>query len=100
MTTIQTYSAFKLPIEILQSLTNTIDDTFITRSSDAQEVQLSNCKKEQNSILDIDNESVNIVRTSTTCNICNVKFETLESQREHFKSDWHKYNLKAITKVN
>jgi hypothetical protein len=30
------------------------------------------------------------------CQACpDVTFETLEDQREHFKSDWHRYNVKA-----
>jgi len=29
-----------------------------------------------------------------TCVTCNVAFATAELQREHYKSDWHRYNLK------
>lgn len=29
-----------------------------------------------------------------TCITCYVKFTSLEIQREHYKSDWHRYNLK------
>lgn len=31
---------------------------------------------------------------SYTCNSCGVAFETAIAQREHMKSDWHRYNLK------
>lgn len=31
---------------------------------------------------------------SYTCISCRVLFQTPELQREHFKSDWHRYNLK------
>lgn len=29
-----------------------------------------------------------------TCINCNVKFHTADIQREHYKTDWHRYNLK------
>ena len=32
--------------------------------------------------------------TKFTCLGCRVKFESVELQRSHFKSDWHTYNLK------
>lgn len=32
--------------------------------------------------------------SSYTCNSCLLKFSLAEAQREHMKSDWHRYNLK------
>lgn len=29
-----------------------------------------------------------------TCVTCNVTFENSEQQRDHYKTDWHRYNLK------
>lgn len=29
-----------------------------------------------------------------TCLNCNVKFQTPDIQRDHYKTDWHRYNLK------
>lgn len=29
-----------------------------------------------------------------TCLNCNVKFQNPDIQREHYKTDWHRYNLK------
>lgn len=29
-----------------------------------------------------------------TCITCRVAFKDLEIQRQHYKSDWHRYNLK------
>ena len=29
-----------------------------------------------------------------TCVTCNVAFDNPETQREHYKTDWHRYNLK------
>lgn len=31
---------------------------------------------------------------SFTCNTCGIKFVTAELQRQHMKTDWHRYNLK------
>ncbi|MBW0497789.1 hypothetical protein O181_037504 [Austropuccinia psidii MF-1] len=32
--------------------------------------------------------------TAFGCKICDIEFETNDSQRLHFKSDWHRFNLK------
>jgi len=32
--------------------------------------------------------------TTFTCLTCNIIFQNIENQREHYKQDWHKYNLK------
>lgn len=32
--------------------------------------------------------------SSHTCLNCNVKFQNADIQREHYKTDWHRYNLK------
>ncbi|KAF9584318.1 hypothetical protein BGW38_006892, partial [Lunasporangiospora selenospora] len=29
-----------------------------------------------------------------TCLACHVAFQTADIQREHYRSDWHRYNLK------
>jgi hypothetical protein len=29
-----------------------------------------------------------------TCNACNAAFEEEEDQRLHYRSEWHRYNLK------
>jgi len=34
------------------------------------------------------------VKACYTCRSCDAAFGTLEEQREHFKSDWHRHNLK------
>jgi len=31
---------------------------------------------------------------STACGLCGIAFKSLEDQRRHVKSDWHRYNLK------
>lgn len=32
--------------------------------------------------------------TVFTCVTCNVAFNNFELQRDHYKADWHRYNLK------
>ena len=32
--------------------------------------------------------------TSTSCSLCQTVFESVAEQRQHFKLDWHRYNLK------
>ena len=32
--------------------------------------------------------------TIFSCVTCNVAFNTFELQRDHYKTDWHRYNLK------
>ena len=31
---------------------------------------------------------------SFTCNTCEVEYDDVESHRSHYKSDWHRYNLR------
>ncbi len=34
------------------------------------------------------------VQKEHTCSTCSVVFKDTELQREHYKTDWHRYNLK------
>jgi hypothetical protein len=36
--------------------------------------------------------------SATSCSLCNVSFNNVQDQRQHFKSDLHKFNLKQKTK--
>lgn len=36
--------------------------------------------------------------SATSCNLCNAKFSNVQEQRQHVKSDFHKYNLKQRLK--
>ncbi|KAI9631254.1 hypothetical protein KEM48_013183 [Puccinia striiformis f. sp. tritici PST-130] len=35
-----------------------------------------------------------------TCTTCNINFESNETQRNHFRSDWHRFNIKLTTSSN
>ena len=45
------------------------------------------------------NTSVNrsLLRQDITCNHCSFKCETAEKMKEHYRSDFHKYNLNRVT---
>lgn len=34
------------------------------------------------------------VSTSQVCSLCSVQFGNLSEQRQHFKLDWHRYNIR------
>ncbi|POW09124.1 hypothetical protein PSTT_07050 [Puccinia striiformis] len=35
-----------------------------------------------------------------TCTTCNINFDSNETQRNHFRSDWHRFNIKLTTSSN
>lgn len=75
---------YDLPQELLltiaqrksPSLAGPVDDTTPPQHSATQEPQ-------------------NAVSTSTSCALCQVSFPSVSDQREHAKSDFHRYNLKC-----
>ncbi|GAB1601105.1 ankyrin repeat and zinc finger domain-containing protein 1-like [Argonauta hians] len=40
------------------------------------------------------NRVLTVANSSTSCSLCSLKFQNLSEQKEHFRSDWHLYNLK------
>ena len=58
-------------------------------SEDKKEVQ----KEENNGV----NESINKNRTNMMCNHCLYVSKTYEEMKEHYKSEFHKYNLNRVT---
>ncbi|KAL5337156.1 hypothetical protein BJX70DRAFT_389482 [Aspergillus crustosus] len=47
-----------------------------------------------------DEEQELTIATSTTCALCKVSFGNVQEQREHVRSDHHKYNVKAQLRGN
>ena len=43
------------------------------------------------------NESINKSRTNMMCNHCLYVSKTYEEMKEHYKSEFHKYNLNRVT---
>ncbi|KAJ3112634.1 hypothetical protein HDU96_004356 [Phlyctochytrium bullatum] len=44
----------------------------------------------------VSSESDTNLNGSLSCNGCGVVFETVDEQRTHFRSDWHRYNQKQL----
>ncbi|WAQ84357.1 hypothetical protein PtA15_4A810 [Puccinia triticina] len=42
-------------------------------------------------------ETANENLSSFSCTVCNTSFDSNDLQREHFRSDWHRFNLKLTT---
>ena len=83
-------NVFSLPPELLSNLSvRSIQDT----SADSNDASSSrpNQRKE-----DTSNHRPNHPGVGLRCQTCpNAEFDTVEEQREHFRSDWHRYNAKA-----
>jgi hypothetical protein len=78
-----TFHVFALPVEILQKIT--------LRSRLSQQTVVESDKAEQQ---DLSSQTVPI-HGSRACNVClGATFTDVEEQRTHFRSDWHRYNVK------
>ncbi|KAL1953833.1 hypothetical protein VTO42DRAFT_2128 [Malbranchea cinnamomea] len=77
---------YDLPKELLESLTTKHDaqaPATITNLSTTQPSSLEPAEKE------------NGISTVTNCSLCQVSYQNVDEQREHARSDHHRYNLKA-----
>ena len=54
-------------------------------------------KEDQKEVKDEVNESMNKSRTNMMCNHCLYVSKTYEEMKEHYKSEFHKYNLNRVT---
>ncbi|KAK8861590.1 hypothetical protein IAR55_002413 [Kwoniella newhampshirensis] len=78
-------SVYSLPAELLSNLS--------VRSIEAQ---TSTAVNEEPETKRKNGNAVGASSTTLGCQTCpNASFETVEEQRAHFKSDWHRYNAKA-----
>jgi hypothetical protein len=78
------YHIFNLPPELLQTLTlrNLLNHQSLPTKSDPPS--------------DSQVELTNNPSGSRACNIClDVSFANVDEQRRHFRSDWHRYNVKV-----
>jgi hypothetical protein len=82
-----TLHIFALPAELLQNLT--------LRSRLAQQpatAKPNNAEREQQ---DLSSQQTATAHGLRTCNVClGATFLDVEEQRVHFRSDWHRYNVK------
>lgn len=56
-------------------------------------ITLDLCKVLKNDKPGIDPSLLN-VSSKMTCSVCSIDFESREEQVQHYKLDWHRYNLK------
>lgn len=59
---------------------------------------LSHSQKDPSSNQDADSKESK--KASTSCFICGARYNTVQEQRQHVKSDWHGYNLKQKLRGN
>ena len=70
-----------------------LKDPAISPSTDKISLQASEAAQETNV-----ETSIGPVKPSTTCQLCGITFSSVQEQRLHVKTDWHKYNLKQKIK--
>ncbi|KAL2419797.1 tRNA endonuclease vms1 [Exophiala dermatitidis] len=80
---------YDLPPELLQSLTPVGED----QPKAADPVDTSTATRQP-----APNEDGIASSTSTSCALCRVSFDNVQDQRQHVKSDFHRYNLKLSIK--
>lgn len=79
MATSSVYHLFSLPPEILQTLT---PRTLVNQETTPSIETLP--------------EAAPVSSSARSCNVClGAGFSDVDDQRSHFRSDWHRYNVKA-----
>ncbi|KKK18273.1 hypothetical protein P175DRAFT_0501963 [Aspergillus ochraceoroseus IBT 24754] len=81
---------YDLPQELLASITLKGEDQPITLKDNEEHVT----KKLEEAAQDY------AIAASTSCTLCKVSFGNVQEQREHVRSDHHKYNVKAQLRGN
>ncbi|KAI7954235.1 hypothetical protein MJO28_006782 [Puccinia striiformis f. sp. tritici] len=86
---------FSLPNEIINSIeisknsnNQNYGDYSEGKEKEKEEEEVENQKTRTNDLLNY------------TCTTCNINFESNETQRNHFRSDWHRFNIKLTTSSN
>jgi hypothetical protein len=84
---------FDLPEELLYTLT--LKDASSSPPSTREENTQTSIEASRDASHE---DGVQQKTTATSCNLCNLKFPTLQEQRSHVRSDFHNYNLKQQIK--
>ncbi|KAF9045715.1 hypothetical protein BDZ89DRAFT_979558 [Hymenopellis radicata] len=80
----QSHHVFRLPVELLDTLTPRNLWNQSASENDTQQAPLPTPNPTP------------VASASKSCNICNaVNFLDVEEQRSHYRSDWHRYNVKT-----
>ena len=85
------FSVFHLPHELLVTLH--LKDPAISPSTERISSHASEAAQEKSV-----ESSIGPVKPSTTCQLCGTTSSSVQEQRLHVKTDWHKYNLKQKIK--
>ena len=92
-------TVFDLPKELLDTLTTKENNSQIPAAAETPVPAGSSPKRSSESAAEqIDNENDN--STISSCSMCKVPYLNVEEQREHVRSDHHRYNLKARLRGN
>lgn len=84
--------AYNLPQELLETLEPVEKETealLEEKESDHDTVNALALER-----LQIQQERLNNDDGGLTCNTCGITFKEREEQRNHFNTDWHRYNIK------
>lgn len=89
--------AFALPPELLQILSLRSPLGGVARPAPGQlpEEEGADEEDEEDDAHPTEKDENGIPSTALGCNICRAdRFESIQEQRTHFSSDWHRYNVK------
>jgi hypothetical protein len=92
----QAINVFDIPKELLDQLVPVEKDTEavwgLAAENEEQQDDSVNAKALER--LQIQEERLANQENELTCNTCAITFQDREEQRQHFSTDWHRYNIK------
>lgn len=89
------HAVYDLPEELLATLSTKAD----TAQTPAAGLLAAGQEAEQSQSVEAEDED-NGISTGTNCSVCQVSFLSVDDQREHVRSDHHRYNVKARLRGN
>lgn len=92
----QAINVFDIPKELLDQLEPVERDTEAVwgLAAENEEHQDDNVNAKALERLQIQEERLANQENELTCNTCAITFQDREEQRQHFSTDWHRYNIK------
>ncbi|KAI8047052.1 uncharacterized protein B0P05DRAFT_592861 [Gilbertella persicaria] len=95
----KTLSAFYIPQDLLSQLSPVGEDTEVVleQQQEAQDVTAQALERLQIQQERLDNQES---ENNLGCNTCEISFVDRDEQRQHFGSDWHRYNIKRKVVLN
>lgn len=92
----QAINVFDIPKELLDQLEPVERDTEAVwgLAAENEEHQDDNVTTKALERLQVQEERLANQENELTCNTCAITFQDREEQRQHFSTDWHRYNIK------